>query len=41
MTFTEPERGLSYTAHFVETELIHEMTQPCSNSIRLTLEELK
>ena len=41
MTFTEPERGLMYNAHFVETELVHEMTEPCSNSVRLTLEELK
>ena len=41
MTFTEPERGLVYNAHFVETELVHEMTEPCSNSVRLTLEELK
>ena len=40
MTFTEPERGLVYNAHFVETELVHEMTEPCSNSVRLTLEEL-
>jgi hypothetical protein len=42
MSFTEPERGIAYpTVHFLETELIHEMTQPCSNSVRLTLEELK
>ena len=41
MSFTEPERGLVYNAHFVETELVHEMAGPCQNSCRLTLEELK
>ena len=42
MTFQEPETKVNYpTVHFVETELVHELSEPCSNSIRLTLEELK
>jgi hypothetical protein len=42
MSFTEPERGLAYpTVHFLETEVVHELREPCSNSVRLTMEELK
>lgn len=41
-SFTEPETKVVYPkVHFVETELVHELGEPCSNSIRLTLEELK
>jgi hypothetical protein len=41
-SFIEPETQVSYpSVHFVETELVHELTEPCVNSIRLTLEELK
>jgi len=42
MSFQEPETKTNYpTVHFVETELVHELSEPCVNSIRLTLEELK
>jgi hypothetical protein len=42
MSFTEPETTVVFpSVHFVETELVHELAEPCVNSIRLTLEELK
>jgi hypothetical protein len=42
MSFQEPETKVTYpSVHFVETELVHELAQPCVNSILLTLEELK